>query len=298
MRGTEFAELAAFLAVVRERSFRRAASRLSLSPSALSHTIRALEDRLGVRLLNRTTRSVAPTEPGQALFDRIAPAFTEISGAVDVVRASHGRPSGTVKLNCPKLAADLVLAPMLGLFARRYPDIRLEVRVDDDLSDIVAEGFDAGIRPGERVQRDMVAVRLTPALRTVVVGSPDYLAAHPAPRHPRDLREHACINYRWPRSGALYRWPLAKRGRSLEVEVQGLLTVNNVDLLLDAALAGAGLICTLEQHAAEHLAGGRLVRVLEDWCRPFPGFFLYYPSRRQIPPALRCLVDFLQAPRP
>lgn len=298
MRGTEFAELAAFMAVVRERSFRRAASRLGLSPSALSHTIRALEERLGARLLNRTTRSVAPTEPGQALFDRIAPAFTEISGAVDMVRACQGRPSGTVKLNCPKLAAHLVLTPVFGLFARRYPDIHLEVSVDDELSDIVAAGFDAGIRPGERVQRDMVAVRLTPDLRTAIVGSPDYFASHPAPRHPRDLREHVCINYRWSRRGTLYRWPFAKRGRSLEAEVQGRLTVNDVDLLLSAALEGAGLACTLEQRATEHLASGRLVRVLEDWCQPFSGFFLYYPSRRQIPPALRTLIDFLQAPRP
>jgi DNA-binding transcriptional LysR family regulator len=293
MRGTEYAELAAFVAITQERNFRRASARLGLSPSALSHTIRELEERLGAKLFNRTTRSVAPTEAGRGLYDRVAPAFADIAGAVAAVRAFGDRPSGAVRLNLPKLAAEIILAPALGRFSRAYPDVHLELAVDDDLTDIVAAGFDAGIRPGELVQRDMVAVRVTPDLRTAVVGSPDYLASRPPPRTPRDLKDHSCINYRFAASGALYRWPFARAGEALDVAVEGSLTLNDTDLIRAAALDGAGLACTLENSVEDDLAAGRLVRVLEDWCQPFSGFFLYYPGRRQMPPALRALIDFL-----
>jgi DNA-binding transcriptional LysR family regulator len=298
MRGTEYAELAAFVAVTKERSFRRAASRLGLSPSALSHTIRELEERLGAKLLNRTTRSVAPTEAGRDLYDRLAPAFADITGAVEAVRAFGDQPSGTVRLNLPKLAAEMILAPALGRFARAYPDVHLELAVDDGLSDIVAAGFDAGIRPGELVQRDMVAVRITPDLRSAVVGSPGYIAMRPAPQTPRDLKDHACINYRFAASGALYRWQFARAGEVIDVAVEGSLTLNDTDLVRTAALDGAGLACTLENGVEDDVAAGRLVRVLEDWCQPFSGFFLYYPGRRQMPSALRVLVDFLAVRSP
>ena len=297
MRGSDYAELLAFAAVAEERSFRRAAARLGLSPSALSHTIRALEERLGAKLLNRTTRSVAPTEAGQGLLDRLAPAFADIDGAVEAVRATSARPSGRVRLNLPKLAAELILAPAFGRFARAYPDVHLELMVDDGLTDVVAAGFDAGIRPGEQLHRDMVAVRVAPDLRTAVVGSPSYLAARPPTRTPRDLADHACINYRFAASGALYRWPFARDSEMLDVAVEGSLTLNDTDLIRAAALDGAGLACTLEDTVADDLAAGRLVRVLEDWCRPFPGFFLYYPGRRQVPPALRALIDMLRVSR-
>ena len=294
MRGAEYGDLASFVAVAEVLSFRRASVRLGLSPSALSHAIRELEARLGARLLNRTTRSVALTDPGQALFDRLRPAFADIAGAVEAVRAYHDRPSGTVRINLPKLAAHSVLAPAFGRFARAYPEVRLEVTVDDGLTDIVAGGFDAGVRPGERLQRDMVAVRITPDLRTAVVGSPAYFAARPAPIRPEDLGDHACINYRWSGGGAFYRWPFEREGKAFDVQVEGPLTLNDTDLILAAALEGVGLACLLEDRVAPDLAAGRLVRVLEDCSPIFPGFFLYYAGRRQTPPALRALVDFLQ----
>ena len=294
MRGSDYAELAAFVTVAQERSFRRAAGRLGLSPSALSHTIRNLEERLGAKLLHRTTRSVAPTQAGQGLYDRLAPAFADIAGAVGAVRAAGAFPSGRVRLNLPKLAAELILAPAFGRFARAYPDVHLELMVDDGLTDVIAAGFDAGIRPGERVHRDMVAVRVTPDLRTAVVGSPGYFDSRSPPRTPHDLKDHVCINYRFAASGALYRWPFARAGETLDVAVEGALTLNDTDLIRAAVLDGAGLACTLEDSVADDLAAGHLMRVLEDWCQPFPGFFLYYPGRRQVPPALRVLIDMLR----
>jgi DNA-binding transcriptional LysR family regulator len=225
----------------------------------------------------------------------VAPAFTDIAGAVEGVSAFRDGPAGSVRINLPKLAADLVFGTSLGLFSRTYPDIRVELVVDDGLADIVGGGFDAGIRPGELLEKDMVAVRVTPDLRTAVVGSPSYFASRSLPRTPGDLREHQCIAYRWTRSGAFHRWPFRKRGKVLEVEPIGSVAVNDVDVLVTAALDGAGLACTLENHVAEHIEAGRLVRVLDDWCHPFPGFFLYYPSRRQMPVALRTVVDFLRS---
>ena len=214
------------------------------------------------------------------------------------MRAAGARPSGTLRLNLPKLAAGLVLAPAFGRFTRDYPEVQLELMVDDGLVDVIAAGFDAGIRPGERVHRDMVAVRVSPDMRAAVVGSPGYFASRPPPGTPHDLGAHSCVNYRFTASRALYRWPFARAGESLEVVVEGALTVNDTDLIRAAALEGAGLAYTLEDTVADDLAAGRLVRVLEDWCQPFPGFFLYYPGRRQVPPALRALIDVLRVAAP
>ena len=293
VRGTEFAELTAFLAVAKERSFRRAAKRLGFSPSALSHTIRELEERLGTRLLNRTTRSVSPTEAGLALFKVIEPAIAEIENAVGALGVSQLRPSGKLRLNLSQIAADLILAPVLGRFAQAHPNILLELTIDDALTDVVAEGSDAGIRNGEHLQQDMVAVRLTPSLPVAIVGAPSYFAQREAPQTPRDLRNHACINYRWATTGALYRWPFNGPDGPIDVAVEGPLAVNDTNLILEAALAGGGLACLPDRFVARHIEAGRLVRVLEAWCRPISGFFLYYPGHRHTPIALRAFIDFL-----
>ena len=290
MRGTEFAELTAFLAVAKERSFRRAAKRLGFSPSALSHTIRELEERLGTRLLNRTTRSVSPTEAGLALFNRIEPAIAEIESAVGAFGDFPLRPSGRLRLNLPRVAAHLILAPVLGRFAQAYPNIRLELTIDDNFTDVVAEGFDAGIRIGEDLQQDMVAVRLTPNLRLDIVGAPSYFAKREAPQTPRDLKNHVCINYR-----RTTRWPFTGPDGPIDVVVEGPLAVNDTDLMLEAALGGGGLACLPESFVAWHIEAGRLVRVLEAWCRPISGFFLYYPGHRHTPIALRAFIDFLRS---
>ena len=249
---------------------------------------------MGSRLLNRSTRSVAPTEAGSALFERIAPALADIRGAVDEASGTPKSPAGTVRLNMPKIAA-LLLASRLSRFAREHPSIRVELTTDDGFSDIVAGGFDAGVRLGEHLQGDMIAVRITPDLRCAIVGAPAYFAAHRPPRTPQELDGHACINYRFAYSGALYRWPFAHGGRSLDVAVEGVLTLDDADLVVAAALHGAGLACTLEERVAEHLNSGRLVRVLDDWCQPFSGFHLYYPGRRQLPLPLQTLVEFLRS---
>jgi DNA-binding transcriptional LysR family regulator len=294
MRGTEYAELAAFLAIAEERNFRRAARRLSMSPSALSHSMRDLEERLGARLLNRTTRSVAPTEAGANLLGRLAPAFAEIAAALEVVHAFRDRPSGTIRVNMPRPAADVVFVPALTRFTAAYPDVRLDLIIDDEFIDIVAGGFDAGVRLGELVQRDMVAVRLTPDIRFTIVGSPCYFASRPRPVTPRDLHDHACINYRFARSGAVYDWRFAKGDESLVVSVDGPITTNDLSIGLAAAMEGTGLVRMMEARVAGHVAAGRLIPVLEDWCPRYPGFFLYYPSRRQMSPALRAAIDFFR----
>ncbi len=299
MRGTEFAQLNALAVVAKERNFRRAAKRLGLSPSALSRTIRAIEERLGARLLHRTTRSVAPTEAGTMLLARIAPAFAEIESAADAAAASGGHPSGRLRLTLPAIAAHMILAPLLGRFTAAYPEIHLELMMNDAFIDAVATGYDAGIRLGHSVQQDMVAVRLTPDIRPAVVGAPAYFARHAAPKKPHDLAQHACINYRWDATGALYRWPFHGPGGPFDVAVEGPLTMNDTIMMREAALQGCGLSSLPEAFVAAHLASGRLVRVLDDWCRPFPGFFLYYPGRRHTPPALRALLDFLKSePQP
>jgi DNA-binding transcriptional LysR family regulator len=295
VRGTEFSELVAFLAVAKERSFRRAAKRLGLSPSALSHTIRGLEERLGTRLLNRTTRSVSPTEAGITLSNRIEPVIAELDSAVAAIGAFGLQPSGKLRLNLPKVAADLILAPVLSRFAQAFPNIHLELTIEDTLTDVVAEGFDAGIRNGEHLQQDMVAIRLTPSLQLAVVGAPSYFAQREAPRTPRDLRNHACINYRWAATGAVYRWAFIGPDGPLDVAVEGPIAVNDVGVILDVALGGGGLACLPEKLVAKHLESGRLIRVLEPWCRPFSGFFLYYPRHRHTPVALREFIHFLKS---
>lgn len=293
MRGVEYAELEAFLAVARERSFRRAADALAVSPSAVSHTLRALEDRLGAKLVHRTTRSVSLTEAGQRLEQRLAPAFADIHGAVQAVAAGADKPGGVLRLTVPRVAAQMVLAPVLGRFLTEFPDIRLEIAVDDALVDSVAAGFDAGIRLDERVRRDMEAVPLGGHLRGVVVGSPDYLAAAGVPETPEALHRHRWLNYRQPFSGRLLPWEFSREGVEVALSLDGPLATNDADLLIAAALDGAGLAYVTEATIGAHLDAGRLIRVLDDWCPHFPGWVLYFPRSRHMAPALKALIAFL-----
>lgn len=293
MRGVEYAELEAFLAVARERSFRRAADALTVSPSAVSHTVRALEERLGTRLINRTTRSVSLTEAGHRLEQRLGPAFADIRGAVQAIVTGRERPAGLLRLTVPRVAAQMVLAPLLGRFLAAFPDIRLDVTVDDGLVDCVADGFDAGIRLAERVRRDMTSVPIGGMLRGVIVGSPAYLAATGTPASPHDLHRFRWLNFRQTASGRTLPWDFERDGEDISLSLDGPLTSNDADLLVAAVLDGAGLACITEATIADHLAAGRLRRVLDDWCRPFPGWHLYYPSDRHLAPALRALIDFL-----
>lgn len=294
MRGSEFAELKAFAAVVERTSFSRAAAHLGLSASALSQTIRQLETRLGVRLLNRTTRSVAPTEAGARLYDRIAPIMQEVDAAVAEAVAATGRTAGTLRINTLGMAAKKIIAPRLGRFHREHPDVVLDIVIDDGISDIVAGRFDAGIRIGERLEKDMIAVRLTPDMPMLAVATPDYLARHGEPKAPADLHRHACINWRFPGSGAIYRWPLRKKGKAIELSVEGPLISNLQDVVVEGALQGLGILYAYDDdRISEALATGRLKRVLADWSPSFPGLFLYYPSRRHSHPALRAFIDCL-----
>ena len=278
-----------------ERSFTRAAVRLGVSTSAISHSIRGLEERLGVRLLARTTRTVAPTDAGQRLLARLRPALGNINGALAEVRRLRAQPAGVVRLIAPRIAVAMAVSPKLAKFTRDYPDVVLDITTEDDSRrDLVAGRFDAGIHLGEFVQRDMVAVKVTGEQRAAIVGAPAYFDSHPEPKTPRDLTAHRCIRYRMGAGGPVYRWEFEKRSRPVTVSVTGPLIVNDVELTLRAALDGVGLAFALEEHAAEHIARRRLVRVLEDWCPPFDGFFLYYPSRRHQPAALQALVDALR----
>ena len=285
--------LAAFLAVAEERSFTRAARRLGVSPSALSHAIRGLEERIGVRLLARTTRSVAPTDAGETLMARLRPALGDIREALDQLVGLRDRPAGRIRLLVSPLASTLVLAPRIGPFVEAYPDVVLEITTQAEPVDLVAAGFDAGIQLGEYVARDMIAVRVSPDQRAAIVGSPRYFETHTRPVSPRDLPNHRCINFRRGSSG-LYRWEFEKDGQSLSVAVSGSVVVDSADLLIRSAVDGAGLAFGFEAHVAPHLENGVLVRVLEDWCPPFPGYFLYYPSRRQQPAALSALIETLR----
>jgi DNA-binding transcriptional LysR family regulator len=293
-KGSTFAALDAFLAVAQEHSFRRGASRLGLMPSTVSHMLRDLESQLGVRLLQRTTRSVSLTEVGERLFAELEPTFSHIERALSGLSDIRGRPSGTVRLNVPRMAAAMVLAPAFGSFASKYPEVTLEVAVDDGFVDIVERRFDAGIRLKDHVGNDMVAVRVTPDLRIAVVGAPDYFAARPPPESPKELANHLCIGYRQVASGALYRWEFERSGESLEISVRGPLVLDDAELMTRAALDGAGLAYATESMVRDHIAAGRLVRVLEEWCPPFDGFFLYYPSRRNVAAPLRALINHLQ----
>ncbi len=295
MRGSDFAELKAFAAIVERRSFARAADHLGLSASALSQTIRLLETRLGVRLLNRTTRSVAPTEAGVRLYGRIAPMIQELDAAVAEVVAATGRTAGTLRINTIGMAAKTLIAPALGRFHRTHPDVVLDIVIDDSLSDIVAGRFDAGIRVGERLEKDMIAVRLTPDIPLLAVASPDYLAVHGEPHLPEDLHRHACINWRFPGSGAIYRWEMEKEGKKVSLGVEGPLISNLQEIALEGALQGMGILYAYDHDGVDDaLAAGRLKRVLADWSPTLPGLFLYHPSRRHPHPALRAFVDCLQ----
>jgi len=293
MQRAAVSDLSAFVAVATHRSFSRAAAELGLSPSALSHTVRSLEERLDLRLLNRTTRSVAPTEAGERLLERLRPALRDIHDALEDANAFRAKPAGRLRLNVPRSAALLLLAPVMTRFITAYPQMRLEITAEDRLVDIVASGYDAGVRFGQSVERDMVAVRIGPDLRMAVVGSPAYFRRHSNPLKPRDLHGHACIRFRLP-SGGIYRWEFEKKGEVLEVEVDGPLTLSDQQVMLQAALDGAGLAIVLESHARPYLKARHLVRVLADWCPPFPGYFLYYPSRRQVPAGLRAFIDMMR----
>jgi DNA-binding transcriptional LysR family regulator len=294
MERNNASDLLAFMAVAKERSFTRAAAKLGISQSALSQIVRGLEQRLGVRLLNRTTRSVAPTQTGERLLQNIGPRFDEMDLELAALSELREKPAGTIRITATEHAADTILMPALSKILPTHPDIRVEVVIDYGLTNIVAQQVDAGIRPGEMVAKDMIAVRIGPDLRMAVAGSPAYFAAHKKPRTPQDLTHHNCINLRLPTHGGLYVWEFERNGRDLNVRVDGQLVFNGAGPMLNAALSGFGLVYLTEGQVQPHIAKGRLVRVLADWCPPFTGYHLYYPSRHQRSPALALLVDALR----
>lgn len=296
LRANHFAELQAFVAIAEERSFRRAGARLGLTRSTLSHALRSLEERVGVQLVARTTRTVATTAAGAALLEELGPALGRLDGALDALNAFRESPVGSVRISVPRSAAFQIVAPRLGVFVDRYPRVTLEVIVDDRFVDLIREGFDAGIRLGTSVERDMATVRLTADQRGAVVGSPGYFARVPAPVAPRDLHAHRCIGRRILGSGALLRWPFAKDGERLEVAVDGPLVLDADELMIEAALGSAGLALVSEVQAAPHVRAGRLVRVLEDWCPPVYGFFLYHPRAARPSAGLNALIEVLTSP--
>ena len=294
MPRTDLNDLVAFLTVARARSFTRAAAQIGVSQSALSQTIRGLEARLGLRLLTRTTRSVAPTEAGERLLRAAGPHLDEIDAELAALSALREKPAGTIRITAHDHAVRAFLWPALEKLLPDHPDIKVEVVIDYGLTDIVAERFDAGIRTGEMVAKDMVAVPIGPDLRSAVVGAPAYLAKRGRPGTPQDLTSHTCVNLRLPTHGGLYAWEFEHAGRELRVRVEGQLTFNRTAPMLDAALAGFGLAYLPEDSVQAHLADGRLIRVLADWCPPYPGYHLYYPSRRQPTPAFSLLVEALR----
>lgn len=287
-------DLLSFMVVARERSFTRAAAQLGVSQSALSHAMRNLEARLDVRLLTRTTRSVAPTEAGEQLFIRLGPQLQLLEQELAALRELRDKPAGNIRLTAGEHAMNTVLWPALRPFLQQYPDIHVEVIVDNGLTDIVDGRFDAGIRLGEQVARDMIAVKIAPDMRMVVVASPDYLAQHGIPQSPRDLEHHRCINMRLPTRGGIYAWEFEKGDHSLRVRVEGQLTLNTLPQRIDGALAGLGFAWVPEDAVATEVADGRLVSVLDDWCPPFPGYYLYYPGRRQHTTAFALLIEALR----
>ncbi len=293
MATDNLSHLAAFAAVARHRSFRKAGGELTLSTSAVSYAIRALEERLGVGLFHRTTRSVALTEAGQRLLDRLQPALGQVHDALEEMNQFRDSPTGLLRINAARSAVPNQLGPRLTRFLRAHPDVRLELTENDGLVDIVAEGFDAGVRLHEFVPEDMVAVPLGQALHGMIVASPDYLRRHPAPQHPRDLLQHECIRFRFA-SGHLYKWQFDRDGQSLEIDVRGRLTLSEQTTIIRAVLDGFGLAYVLEDAARPHLEAGTMVAVLQDWSEPFPGFVLYYPKQRQMASALRAFVDMLR----
>lgn len=287
-------DLVAFVTVARERSFTRAAAQLGISQSALSQTIRLLEARLDVRLLTRTTRSVSPTEAGERLFQSLGPHFDEIDAELQALSEVREKPSGTVRITAADYTIDFLLWPKLNELLPKYPDIKVDLVVDYGLTDIVAERFDAGVRMGDQIAKDMISVPISAAVRFAVVGAPAYMAGRTVPTNPQDLLGHNCINLRLPTYGNTYAWEFEKGDQDLKVRVEGQLAFNSVHNILAAALAGHGLAFVPEEMVAPHLAEGRLVRMLEDWCPPWEGYHLYYPSRRQTLPALRVIVDALR----
>jgi DNA-binding transcriptional LysR family regulator len=289
-----FNDLLSFMVVARERSFTRAAAQLGVSQSALSHAMRNLEARLEMRLLTRTTRSVAPTEVGEQLFMRLSPHLLEIEQELTAVRDMRDKPAGNIRITAGEHAMSAVLWPILKPFMAQYPDIHIEVTVDNGLTDIVDGRFDAGVRLGEQVAKDMIAVRIAPDMRMVVVGSPAYLSQHGVPEMPEQLQHHRCINMRLPTRGGLYAWEFERDGREMRVRVEGQLTLNSLPQRLDAAEAGLGLAYVPEDSALQAIADGRLVRVLDEWCPSFDGYHLYYPSRRQHTTAFTLLVEALR----
>ena len=294
MKRDEAGDLLAFMAVAQEGSFTRAAATHATSQSALSHTVSRLEARLGLRLLSRTTRSVTLTEAGERLLRTIGPAFADIDSGVTRLSELRDKPAGTIRMTTSEHAAYTVLWPVLKPLLRSYRDLHVELTIDSGLTDIVTERFDAGVRLGESIAKDMVAVRIGPELRMAVVGAPSYFAEHPGPNAPQDLAEHRCINLRLPTAGGLYAWELEKGARELRVRVDGQLVVNNPQMIVRAAMDGLGLGCVLDDLVADQIADGRLVRVLADWCPPFAGYHLYYPSRRQPSAAFALVVEALR----
>jgi len=291
------ADLTAFIAVADHLSFRAAASQLDVTPSALSHSMRQLEERLGARLLNRTTRSVSLTDAGQRLLDRLRPAMTQIAVALEDLNEERQRPFGRLRLHVSHLAAAAVIAPVWGRFLAAYPDVRLEVHMDQSPVDDVAKGYDAGIGPRNWIAADMIAIRVTGPMKVALVGAPPYLAQRPPLRTPDDLAQHSCIQYRWTNDGPVLEWPLARRGKVRRISLDGQVMVNNPDLALRAAVDGLGIAITAEAYAEPFLRSGQLVRVLEDWLPTIEGQFLYYPGRRQVPAALRALIDMVRVAR-
>ncbi len=294
MQREELVDLNAFLRVAEEQSFTRAAAKLGTSQSSLSHTIRRLETRLGLRLLTRTTRSVAPTEAGERLLRTLRPALDSIGAELASLSELREKPAGTIRITTSEHATLTVLWPVLEKLLPDYPDIHVELSIDSGLTDIVAERFDAGVRLGEALAKDMIAARIGPDLRMAVVGSPAYLRERPAPQTPHDLAEHRCINMRMLSAGGLYAWELEKGDRDVRVRVEGQLTFDNSQMIVRAAVAGFGLCFVMEDQVEAHLVDGRLVRVLEDWCPTFPGYHLYYPSRREPSAAFALLVEALR----
>lgn len=293
MNRTQLSQLAVLSTVAAHGSFRGAAKELGVAPSAVSHAVGSLEASLGVRLLSRTTRSVAPTEEGRRLLERLRPALDEIAHALEAAAEARERPAGNLRITAPRFAADLILAPRLGTFLDRYPDIVLEIANEDGFTDIVEQGYDAGIRLGESLEADMIAVKVGPDLTSAVVAAPSYFERNGRPAHPRDLAGHRCIRRRFS-NGTLYRWEFEKEGEEITVSVAGPLILGEDRPIIKAALGGAGLAYLFETRVAEYIAAGRLERVLEDWCAPYAGPYLYYPSRRQMRPALRAFIDFFR----
>lgn len=297
MQRNDLGDIVAFMAVARERSFTKAAAKLGVSQSALSHTIRTLEERLGLRLLTRTTRSVAPTEAGERLLRNVGPRLEEIDAELTALNELRDKPSGHIRITTGEHAAQTLLWPALRRMLPQYPDISVEVVTDSALRDIVAERYDAGIRLGESLDKDMIAIPIGADLRMVVVAAPSYFAKRPRPRTPQDLTGHNCINLRQQTQGGLYAWEFEKDGRALRVRVDGQLTFNTMASIVTACLDGMGLAYAMEDMVADHIAAGRLVQVLDDWCPPFSGYHLYYPSRRQPTPAFAVLIEALRRER-